>query len=177
MASRKDIPKRIQTPNYRITVDLDGLPHMLERYTKTYNLEMCPDFQRGHVWTQEQQVAFVEYLLSGGVSGLEIYFNTPGWMGNGPAGTMELVDGLQRLTAILKFINNEIAAFGYFLKDFEDADALLRSVEIFFNMNNLRTRAEVLRWYLEMNSGGTPHAPEEIARVTELFKAAVKEQN
>jgi hypothetical protein len=35
----------------------------------------------------------------------------------------------------------------------------------------LPTRAEVLRWYLAINAGGTPHTPEELARVRELLAA------
>ena len=29
-------------------------------------LQFNPDFQRGHVWTEGQQIAFMEFLLKGG---------------------------------------------------------------------------------------------------------------
>jgi len=37
-------------------------------------------------------------------------------------------------------------------------------------MNDLKTRAEVLQWYIEFNAGGTPHTEAEINRVRELLK-------
>lgn len=44
-------------------------------------LELCPDFQRGHVWQPSQQVHFVENCLRGIVpsSGLLLQFNCPGF--------------------------------------------------------------------------------------------------
>ena len=42
------------------------------------------------------------------------------------------------------------------------------------NINNLKTKKEVLSQYIEMNEGGTPHTKEEIDKVKELLK---KEDN
>jgi hypothetical protein len=36
----------------------------------------------------------------------------------------------------------------------------------------LKTKQEVLQWYIELNEGGTPHTEEEINRVKELIKTA-----
>jgi hypothetical protein len=82
---------------------------------------------------------------------------------------MVLVDGLQRLTALIRFLNNEIPIFGNYFKDFEDnpRDSLTM---IRFNINDLQTKAEVLQWYLDMNTGGTVHSDEEIQRVKELLE-------
>lgn len=38
------------------------------------------------------------------------------------------------------------------------------------NVNNLLTRREVLQWYVEFNSGGTPHTTEELDRVRALLR-------
>lgn len=40
-----------------------------------------------------------------------------------------------------------------------------------WSVNELRTRAEVLRWYLQLNSGGVVHTEEELARVRALLEA------
>ena len=37
------------------------------------------------------------------------------------------------------------------------------------HINDLPTKEEVLRWYLEMNAGGTPHSADEINRVNSLL--------
>lgn len=83
---------------------------------------------------------------------------------------MQCVDGLQRLTAIRKFLNNELSIFGgNYLDDFEDKKVLLRTMSLRINVNNLKTRKEVLQWYLDFNTGGTVHSDEEIERVRKLL--------
>ena len=38
-----------------------------------------------------------------------------------------------------------------------------------FHVNDLKTKKEVLQWYIEMNTGGTPHSQEEILRVKNML--------
>jgi hypothetical protein len=39
-----------------------------------------------------------------------------------------------------------------------------------FNINDLKTKAEVLQWYLDFNTGGTVHSDEEITRVRKMLE-------
>lgn len=73
---------------------------------KKYNLQLCPDFQRGHVWTEEQQSKYIEFILRGGKTGRDFYFN---W--NRKTDELVCVDGLQRTTALLHFITGDIKVF------------------------------------------------------------------
>jgi uncharacterized protein with ParB-like and HNH nuclease domain len=166
----KDIPKFTSWGSYNANVNFKYLLSQLKAYEKD-GLQYCPDFQRGHVWNKEQQIKFIEYMLRGGKSARIIYFNHPGWMGNWK-GDFVVVDGLQRLTAAKKFLNNEISVFGTYCKDFEDK--LSNDVDFIFNINNLKTRKEVLQWYIEFNSGGTVHTKEEIDKVKKLLEQEVK---
>lgn len=164
------IPQRIGIEGvYHIDVEWEDIPHILRKYEKIYNLELNPDFQRGHVWTKKQQIAYVEYVMSGGFSGKDVFFNYPGWQVDyNTDNVMVCVDGLQRLTAVLKFMNNELKVWGkYSAKNFTH---LPTCSELHFYINGLTKRADVLRWYIEMNSGGTPHSKKEIQRVTDLLK-------
>lgn len=164
----KDIPKFTKTGNYQVSISLKSLKDNLQHYTERYQLELCPDFQRGYVWNEKQQIAFVEYIIKGGKSANIIYFNMQGWM-NSFEGKMLCVDGLQRLTACLKFMNNELPIFnGNFYSDFEDT--LPSSAELLFNVNDLNTRAEILQWYIDFNTGGTVHTEEDINKVRELLE-------
>ena len=174
-----EIPKMTRA-HYRITVQFDFLEKTIEHFKETceefgYKLELEPDFQRGHIWKEEQQIAYIEYIMRAGLGGREIYFNSPGWMYD-YEGDMQLVDGLQRITAILKFMHNGLPIFnGNYLKDFEDKDWAIRDLDysVFFNVNNLKTRAEVLQWYLDLNSG-IAHTDIEIQRVKALLEKEVK---
>lgn len=168
----KDIPRFARTASYRINVGWTSIEFTLEQFSEDdlgCGLDLNPDFQRGHVWTPAQQTAFVEYALAGGQSGRDIYFNCGGWQSD-YIGPFVIVDGLQRLTAVRGFMADKVPAYGHLYSQFEDRLGFM-DVDFLFYVNNLRTRAEVLRWYVQMNSGGTPHSPEEIARVNELLQA------
>lgn len=75
---------------------------------------------------------------------------------------------MQRLTAVCRFINNEIMVFGSYFKEYEDLVILNRHT-LKLIVNNLKTEKEVLQWYIDMNVGGTPHTTEEIDRVKKLI--------
>jgi hypothetical protein len=38
------------------------------------------------------------------------------------------------------------------------------------NINDLKTKKEVLQWYLDFNTGGTVHTEEEIVKVKKLLE-------
>jgi uncharacterized protein with ParB-like and HNH nuclease domain len=165
------IPSFTRTSSYRVFVAWRYLLQHMDDWENqadgTAVLDMNPDFQRGHVWTPEQQTAYLEYAIKGGMSGRDLYFNCRGWMGKWD-GPFVIVDGKQRLTAALGFLKGEIPAFGrYYPKDFTDKPH--SDIGFYFNVNDLKTRKEVLQWYLEMNAGGTPHSPEEIHKVEALL--------
>ena len=160
-----EIPKFTSVGSYQVDYEFASLIWHIDEEIKE-GLVLNPDFQRGHVWTEEQQVAFIEYWLMGGDVGV-LYFNAPHWPSVEKDGSYVCVDGLQRITAYQRFFNNEIKAFEHYYNEFEDRIGLKYSIRV--NVNNLKTRKEVLHWYIEMNSGGTPHTKEEINRVKELL--------
>ena len=173
----KDIPRFTEKGDYEPTVGLNYLIGLLDEFEKDYGLELNPDFQRGNVWTEQQQIAYLEFFLKGGTTSRVIYLNCPyfvrGTVEDYKSGKYDLpmvcVDGLQRLTAILKMIRGEIKVFGIYLQEFEDYKVMMRGLNIRINVNNLQTKKEVLQWYIDFNSGGTIHSDEEINRVKNML--------
>lgn len=147
---------------------------MLEFYIKSANrdrsdfLNLNPDFQRAHVWTTEQQVSYVEYILRGGTSGKELYFNCPDYTKGSSVGPYVIVDGKQRLESVRRFMRGEIPAFGHLRTEYSDDPDMLVA-RFSWNIAGLKTRAEVLEWYLNFNAGGTVHTADELARVREML--------
>ena len=158
-----EIKQFTRSSSWCCSYSLEQLVRCIKDWVENDGLQLNPDFQRGHVWTEEQQIAFIEFFLRGGQSGLELYFNQPGWMSDF-SGDFVCVDGLQRITAIQKFIKNEIKAFGQYYSEFGGKTSILGHT-MNVHVNNLKTKNEVLTWYIEMNSGGTVHSDEEIERV------------
>ncbi len=164
----QDIPKFTRTAGYSVDVVWSHLEQFLEEEIKTNQLDLDPDFQRGHVWTPEQQSRYVEYILRGGKSSRDIQTNCPGWQA-GRVGNYVLVDGKQRVQAARAFLQNQVTVFGgYRFRDFTDTLNLL-GPGFRWHVNDLESRAEVLQWYLDLNTGGVIHTSEEIQRVRVLL--------
>lgn len=148
----RDIPQFIQHGQYEVDVSPDRLIKNIDEFVVEHNLQLDPDFQRGHVWNAQQQMAFIEFFLRGGKTAKVVYLNFPSWKRNATTDYDDfvVVDGKQRLEAWRKFFNNEIKAFGAYAKDFTDS--------------------------LRHNSGGVVHTDEEIDRVKKLLKKELRQK-
>jgi len=164
-----DIPKFTPWSSYLVDVGWDYLEHQLAHYADDMGLDLDPDFQRGHVWTEAQQIAYVEHCLRGGKSTNMLHWNCHDWRENTGMHPVVLVDGKQRLTAARAFISGELRAFGSTISEYTDR-LRIADCRFKFHINDLKTRAEVLQWYLELNAGGVVHTDEELDKVRELLK-------
>lgn len=157
--------KRFDIPNPS-SYSIKYLSDIISKWVDNDKLDLDPDFQRGHVWTMEQRILFLEYWMQGGTIN-PIYLNWPAL--KNPVDHYQdftIVDGKQRLTTFLMFANNEITIFNNLkFKDF--ISTTFPSIHI--ATNTLGTKKEVLEWYILFNSGGTPHTKEEIERVKNLM--------
>lgn len=170
------IPKYTETGSWECTYSLERLVAEIERWKNgedvDFKLQMNPDFQRGHVWTEKQQRLFIEALLSGGARNAKvIYLNNPIWLGCGSSNYKDFVcvDGLQRYTAIKNFVDGTLLPYGYNWQEYKDNFKFKMSHTFKININDLQTKKDVLKWYLEMNSNGTPHTEKEITKVKKML--------
>jgi hypothetical protein len=167
MMTWRDIPL---FPHISYTIDVAWrfLEGTLQEYLES-GLNMDPDFQRGHVWTRSQQALYIEFMLKAPASGKDIYFNHPSWMDSSCFKEDEfvLVDGKQRIQAVRAFLNDEFPAYGHLYSQY--GGNIPTDYRLTFHFAKLQTKAEVLKWYLDFNSGGTPHSQEELARVQNLL--------
>lgn len=168
----RDIP---QFPSARYAVDVPWthLEQNLETLRGGGELRLDPDYQRAHVWTEEQQRQYVEFQLMGGELSRTIIFNTPHWHSYemSPEKTyIELLDGKQRLEAVRAFLRGDVQAFGL---RFDEFDGKFPTMEYRFRFQVccLETREDVLQLYLKINAGGTPHSKKELDRVRKLLEA------
>ena len=135
-----------------------------------YNLQLKPEFQRGHIWTLDQQEKYIEFILRGGKTGRDFYFNL-----DRKTNEYVCVDGLQRTTAFVRFIDGEIKVFDQYFDDFcftkrETDGNPLPEFRVNVYMNYLENKREVLQWYVDMNAGGTPHTNDEIEKVKKMIQ-------
>ena len=176
------IPRYIGRGSYEVHMPWAHLDQSLESLGHGVGLDLNPPYQRGHVWTEAQQKAYFEFIVCGGDSAKVLMFNCPDWpRSRKDSGPIELVDGKQRLTAVLKFVHDELTIFD---SNPEIGPTLcselevLRITELRFTIyvNHLMTRAEVLDWYLQINDGGTPHTQQELDKVRRMREEAREQE-
>lgn len=173
----------------KASFDID-LKH-LGNWTETFGADWGgflrePDYQRGRVWTEAQQIAFVEGMLRGTVPMdlRRIQINIPHWEEDDPQGDLphriELVDGLQRLTAIERALAGELLLFGKPPEFFQGTRYDLKRVNTWmvkFHVHTFAWREDLLNYYLAINVGGTPHSASELDRVRELLDESRHTEN
>lgn len=166
----------LRNPIYGSDVAWHRLEPSLAEMGKDYEgLELNPDFQRGHVWTEDQQSRFIENCLRRVVAadGVLLHFNCPNFSLDGASGNLpnglQCMDGLQRYTAITRYVNGHITAFGYSSSDLDGTLFSHRRLHVSIAIHNFQSRAELLEHYLTMNAGGTPHSESELQRVRSLL--------
>lgn len=162
--------KQLPQIHYRVNIEFEYYPELLAKWATDqaefgYKLELNPPFQRGHVWSENQKSRFVEWMLRGGDT-RPILFNHPGWMTTFK-GDMVCIDGLQRSTAIVEFLEGTIPAFGAFVQDFTRKQ-LRQATDLTIGVLKL-TKQEYLQMYLDINAGGTQHTTAELNKVREML--------
>lgn len=134
-----------------------------ELLTVTESRYVCgfpvPRFQRELVWTQEQQIRFIESIWKGIPIGSFIIHRLDWEAGGKPvpfAGWV--IDGQQRLTAIEAYWNGGFSVFGAYWGDLERQDQIEFLHTKFSHYEaSLKTEEEILDMYLLMAFGGTAH--------------------
>jgi len=155
----------------RSEVGLRGLREHLE----LFEVGLDPDYQREHVWTQDQQGSLLGHLLEGGALPDIIFNEIVALDFQGHVDRIEVVDGKQRITAMVKWLEGEIPGR---LSDgrevwYADLDRISRTIistEVRLTFKHVRLdRMGVLKLYLKLNRGGTVHTAAEIARVRAML--------
>lgn len=175
MPSFSKIDKYTSENCYTVNQNWMSLKRTINQFIQEEGLDTDPDFQRGHVWTDDQKTAYIEFKLRGGVGSNEIRFNCVGWS-SGHRERFVLVDGKQRIQAVLDFFDDKIPAFGNLCSQYDDQH-FLRRIDFIFKINELKLESAVLQWYLNINTTGTPHSPEEISKVKEMLSQTVSSES
>ncbi|NVB37140.1 DUF262 domain-containing protein [Pseudenhygromyxa sp. WMMC2535] len=131
------------------------------------DIDIAPDFQRLYVWKEQQRWSLIESILLG-IPLPTFYFN------ENEDGTMQVVDGVQRLTTIFNFLRGEkftLGEMGYLNelsgKTFEGLSQAFRRrmhntqfvVHVIDPQTPFRVKFDIFR---RINTGGSPLSPQEI---------------
>lgn len=174
-------------PTYTVNMDFEYIEIWLKEHNEgILKLDMDPAFQRGYVWSEQQKIDYIEYVMKGGFSGRDIYFNCPTWnnfKNKEDSNVLTIIDGKQRLNAVLSFLHNEIKVYGEYYKDwvsfgeiYKDTrkDKLGHEANFIVHIHDMKSEEDVVKWYIGMNNGGTAHTPKDIKVAEDYLKKITK---
>lgn len=149
------------------TTDLKATTARFDAISKTFNevLEkIVPEFQRDNdKWTQDMQIKFVENIVLGATSTIILGSTT------GQKSECVLIDGLQRITAIFAFMNNEFKIFDKFEFN-EDFEQICRHIHnLTLRIYNFKNEQEMVKFYIDMNENIT-HSKSDIKRTKDYLE-------
>jgi hypothetical protein len=142
------IPFRVNDGEYSVNLPLTHLKQGLQGMSPDGHTPIVvPDYQRGRVWTAAQQRAYIEAKLCKNIS---LHFdvirlNCPIWGGRDEPvigldpNVLELVDGLQRLTAGMVFTQDQLPVLGGYVAS--DLINYRMHTSFTIQVNTLPTRA------------------------------------
>lgn len=118
---------------------------------------MTPKFQRENTkWSREMQASFVENVISGFRSDILLYY-----ISNEDAGYSYILDGLQRLTALGAFVNDQIPIFGDNYYSDIVANVGLTRATLTLKIYEFPDHVSACRHYIAMNKNIT-HSPQDL---------------
>lgn len=171
--------KLIPESNYWVNYRFSSIENFIKDTISHIGLELDPDFQRGHVWNVEQQTAYIESIIREIIQDTDIVirFNARDYMAIQDSTdtdlpkTMQCVDGLQRLTAIRKYMKGKLKPFGKTFEEIESSPlSIARKRNICVKVYNIKYRKDLIKFYYDLNFGGTPHTESEKERILGLME-------
>jgi hypothetical protein len=174
--------------SYRVNISLDCFASQFLQFVEHYNhkqeqliplfldIKYVPSFQRDNdKWSDIMQIKFIENIIKGASSSLKLFSIS------GNDDSEFILDGLQRITAIQRFLNSD---FKIFKDDFSngfsydeiislpDLKPLKIQLSIISNLSIERFEFDsindVINYYIEMNENIT-HSPDDILKAKKLL--------
>jgi len=142
-------------------------------FTKAYSfgINFEPEYQREFVWNLEDKIALIDSIFNNVDIGkfTFIYYESEQWQETGFG--YEILDGKQRLRAILDFYEDRFAYKGKSFSElsYRDKHQFKDYGVVEAEVHNL-TREQILRYFIMLNTGGRIMAKEQIDKVRSILK-------
>jgi len=144
--------------------------HLESLFSKYYyfGVEMQPDYQRGLVWDQEDKEALIDSIFNGIEIGKFVFIHNsfePGLPG------FEILDGKQRLSTLIEFIEDRFTYKGVFYSQLSWED---RQFFNSFSITTGETRESLTpkqkyTYFLRLNTRGKAQSVDHLAKVQKLL--------
>jgi hypothetical protein len=145
--------------------DVSGLMTIIT----SFGVDMNPEYQRDLVWEEEDKVRLIDSLFNQVDIGKFVFRKLP--FTSAGAG-YEIVDGKQRLSALVDFMADKFAYRGKTWSELSrtDRNYIDNYAVSYAQVGEEYTRQQILDLFVRLNTGGKPMDPAHIARVAEMAK-------
>ena len=129
-----------------------------------------PDYQRGYVWGLEDKQRLVRSIFNRTDIGKFLFVDYPY-----PENRLEVVDGKQRLRAIMDFMEGRFSYEGKVWNQlsFDDKHSFTDIMVQTCTLDSTQvTKADILWLFLSLNTGGVPQTDEHVAKARKLYEEA-----
>jgi hypothetical protein len=145
---------------------------MLEIFGKKYHfgLEMDADYQRGNVWTLEDNIALIHSIFNNVDIGKFVFIELK-WKEHPLNYLYEVLDGKQRINAIMEFYENKFAYNGLFFNQLSKKEQY-HLTEYHINIASISniTKEQKLRYFLMLNTSGKVMDKEHLKKVENMLE-------
>lgn len=170
---------------YRTKEDVESIPQFNKKFYlgSVYNqpiesvlhrhyywgVDMNPAYQRGNVWNLEDKVALIDSIFNDIEIGRIVLMKRP--YSDERKETYEIIDGKQRLTALIEFFEDRFEYKGLKYSQLHPHDqnhfdqkqlALIEAPEM--------SEEQILEYFIRVNTSGRPINPEHLDKVKNMIK-------
>ncbi|GAA4879801.1 hypothetical protein GCM10023310_69970 [Paenibacillus vulneris] len=138
--------------------------HMGDIFSKAYHfgIDFDPDYQREHVWSLEDKVSLIDSIYNNIDIGKFVYVH----LGYSVEKMYEILDGKQRIRAILDFYEDKFPYNGLYFSEMTNRDQdHFENYPISCAEVREATRAQKLRYFIKLNTGGRIMSTEHLDKV------------
>jgi hypothetical protein len=145
--------------------DIRSLIHMC---LNEYGIDFNPEYQRGHVWEHEQKVNLIDSIMKHIDIGKFAIIHREFKLGEK---SYEMLDGKQRVSALLEFYLGRFTYKGRTFQSLHPRDQHhFMSYNLSYAESRDLTQEQKLRYFLKLNTTGTPVDPAHMERVAKMLE-------
>lgn len=150
---------------------------LLNYYFQEFGIDLEPEYQRGNVWTISQKRALISSMFRNVDIGKIAIIKRPwGDNPNIPATPKlyEMLDGKQRLTALVEYYTGQFTWRGKYHHELKWCDkSHFNNYTVSIAETDPLTKEQKYRYFLKLNTTGTPVDPEHMAKVTAMLQKEI----
>lgn len=174
MDIRKEAPEGVETLTKKDDLRLSYSQRTMgDLFTKAYKfgLNLDPEYQREHVWTIEDKVNLIDSIFNNVDIGKFVYVH----LGYNGEYSYEVLDGKQRIRAILDYYEDRFQYRGKFFSELSNRDQdHFDGYSISYAEIQNATQEQKLQYFLKLNTGGRIMSKEHLSKVEKQLEAIQK---